>query len=450
MKALHAMKRLHLYLGWQDLLLLGLALLSIVLTGIQLASIWKSEEDSRKETVTRQREYGLTEDVEDLIIQAETSLRGFLLTGRSTYREPYLAAMRELPGAIDRMAQIRAAGTNPADLAQLVEVSRQKVEELTDAMKIFDTSNRIAALNFNNSDQGRLVMEEAMRLVNRLQLDLVRGITEQTIELEGYHWRGLIISLAGGSFSFVLLCVSMIRLNHSFGRASELIEKVREGEYSYQLLADHAEVVREGERREMARRIHDEVGQALTATKLDLSMVERKLASNPEVRDQLRSADESISSALEIVRGISMELRPAILDALGLFAAVEWQAGEYAKRSSLEIRCFFPTKSRRYDPAVEVSIFRIVQEALTNVVRHASASRVEIRGDEDSGLHLDIRDNGVGISKESLSDYRSMGLLGMKERARSVGGQLIVRPGPGGGTVVEVYLKGAEVQSDAA
>ena len=288
-----------------------------------------------------------------------------------------------------------------------------------------------------------------MQLVNRLQLELVRGITQQTLELEGYHWRGLVISLAGGSFSFVLLCLSMLRLNRSFGQASELIQKVREGEHSYQLLADHAEVVREAERREMARRIHDEVGQALTATKLDLSMVERKLT-DPEVKAQLRSADESISSALEIVRGISMELRPAILDALGLFAAVEWQAAEFAKRASLDVRCFFPPKTSRYDPAVEVSMFRIVQEALTNVVRHARASKVEIRGDEEEGLHLDIRDNGVGISKESLSDYRSMGLLGMKERARSVGGQLNVRPGSGGGTVVEVYLKDAGVQPDAA
>jgi signal transduction histidine kinase len=293
-------------------------------------------------------------------------------------------------------------------------------------------------------------MEEVELLVNRLQADLVRGITEQTQELEGYHWRGLIYSMAGGSFSFILLCLSMIRLNHSFGQKSGLIERVRAGERSYQLLADHVEVVREEERREMARRIHDEVGQALTATKLDLSMAERKLAANPEVRDQLRSADESLSSALEIVRGISMELRPAILDALGLFAAVEWQAAEFSKRSSIEIRCFFPPKTRRYDAAVEVSMFRIVQEALTNVVRHARASRVEIRGDEEKGLHLDIRDNGVGISKESLSDYRSMGLLGMKERARSIGGQLIVRPGPGGGTVVEVTLKGVGIQSDAA
>lgn len=443
------MKRLHLYLGWQDLLLLGLALLSIVVTGAQLASIWKSEEDSRMQTVLRQSQYGTTEDVEDLLIQSDASLRAFLLTERKTYQNPFDAALRELPGAIRRMEEIRPVGINPDELARLAQASRQKVAELQEAMTIYSNKGRAAALAFSNSDQGRLVMEDAMRLVNRLQLDLVRGITQQTVELEAYHWRGLVISVAGGSFTFILLCFSMLRLNRSFGQASELIEKIKAGEHSYQLLADHVEVVREAERREMARRIHDEVGQALTATKLDLSMVERKLT-DPEVRAQLRSADESISSALEIVRGMSMELRPAILDALGLFAAVEWQAAEFAKRSSLEVRCFFPAKTRRYDPAVEVSMFRIVQEALTNIVRHARASKVEIRGDEERGLHLDIRDNGIGISKESLSDYRSMGLLGMKERARSVGGQLSVRAGQGGGTVVEVFLKDTGVKSDAA
>src|SRR5436309_6069138 len=114
-------------------------------------------------------------------------------------------------------------------------------------MQIYKTKDRAAALAFSNSDQGRLVMEQAMQLVNRLQLDLVRGITQQTLELEAYHWRGLVISLAGGSFSFVLLCLSMLRLNRSFGQASELIEKVQAGEHSYQLLADHVEVVREAE-----------------------------------------------------------------------------------------------------------------------------------------------------------------------------------------------------------
>jgi signal transduction histidine kinase len=247
-----------------------------------------------------------------------------------------------------------------------------------------------------------------------------------------------------------MLCLSLFRLNRSFGRASGLIEQVRAGERSYQLLADHVEEVREAERREMARRIHDEVGQALTATKIDLSMLERKLIGNHEAREIVRAADDALSAAIDLVRGISMELRPAILDALGLFPAVEWQAQEFAKRLSIEIHCSLPAKSVRYDPEVEVSLFRIVQEALTNIARHSKANVVEIRGVESDGLRLSIRDNGVGIPKESFSDYRSMGLLGMKERARSVGGSLIVRNGPGGGAVVELHLPQAGAHSDAA
>jgi len=248
----------------------------------------------------------------------------------------------------------------------------------------------------------------------------------------------------------VMLCLSLFRLNRSFGRASGLIEQVRAGERSYQLLADHVEEVREAERRDMARRIHDEVGQALTATKIDLSMLERKLSGNPEAREIVRAADDALSGAIDLVRGISMELRPAILDALGLFPAVEWQAQEFAKRLSIEINCSFPPTSSRYDPAVEVSVFRIVQEALTNVARHSEATSVEIQCEESDGLRLSIRDNGVGIPKRCFADYRSMGLLGMKERARSVGGSLMVRNAPSGGAIVELHLPHAGVQSDAA
>jgi signal transduction histidine kinase len=444
------MKRPHLNLGWLDLVLLGLALFSILATGAQLASNWKSEDDARKQAQLRQKEYETAETLEDLLIQAEASQRGYLIYGRESYLEPYYSAVRDLPGVIGQLEQLRSPGTDPDALLKLAQVSREKIEELASGIRIYDESKSETALSFTSSDQGRLLMEEAVRLVNRLQTSLVRRIAEHTVELEQYHKRGIIISLAGGSFSFVVLCLSLFRLNRSFGKASELIEQVRAGERSYQLLADHVEVVREEERSEMARRIHDEVGQALTATKIDLTMVERKLATNPDARDKLRDANETLSGAIEIVRGISMELRPAILDALGLFAAVEWQAGEFSKRAGIEIRCVFPKRTQRYDAAVEVSLFRIVQEALTNVVRHARASRVEIRGDEDNGVNLSIRDNGVGISRESIADYRSMGLLGMKERARSIGGQLTVHAGTEGGTEVEVHLPGARVQSDAA
>src|SRR2546426_983784 len=104
------MKRLHIHLGWLDLVLLSLALLSIVLTGAQLASNWKSEEDTRQQAALHQAEYSTTEDLEDLLIQAEASQRGYLLFGRKTYLEPYFSAVHELPAVIERMEKMRSAG----------------------------------------------------------------------------------------------------------------------------------------------------------------------------------------------------------------------------------------------------------------------------------------------------------------------------------------------------
>ncbi len=435
-------------MGWQDLLLLGLALLSIVVTGEQLAANWKAEDNSRKEAVMRQNESDATEEVEDLLLQAEASQRGYLLTGRPTYLAPYLEAVRNLPEAIAKLGQISVPEPDASALKRLAQVSQEKVEEMAASLKAYD--QKAAGAPNRDPDRGRLLMEEVVRIVGRLQSDLLRSIEKQTSELERYHRRGLIISLVGGSLSFIMLCLSLLRLNRSFGRASDLIEQIRAGEKSYQLLADHVEEVREAERREMARRIHDEVGQALTATKIDLSMLERKLASNPDARETVRAADEALSGAIDLVRGISMELRPAILDALGLFPAVEWQAGEFAKRLAIDVNCSLPASNSRLDPAVEVSVFRIVQEALTNVARHSRATKVEIRGEDNQGLRLMIRDNGVGIPKESFADYRSMGLLGMKERARAVGGALLVRNAPGGGAVVELHLPQVGATFDAA
>jgi signal transduction histidine kinase len=441
------MTRPRLHLGTQDLVLLAVALVSIAVTGAQLASNWKSEDDARRQASLRQTEYETAEDLEDLLIQAENGQRGYLLFGTKVDLEQFYAAERDLPTLLGKLEQLRSPDTDPDVLLRLAQISRLKMDELARGIKEYDQDSSDPT-KLTGSDQG--LMEEAVRDANQIQTALVRRIGEHTIELEQYHKRALLISLVGGSFSFVVLCLSMIRLNRSFGKASELIEQVREGEHSYQLLADHVEVVREEERSEMARRIHDEVGQALTAAKLDLSLVQRKLGADPDAREKLNAADETLSSAIEIVRGISMELRPAILDALGLFPAVEWQAGEFAKRTGMEFRCLFSPRPRRYETEIEVSLFRIVQEALTNVVRHAHANKVEIRSDEKDGLRLTVLDNGVGISKDSVVDYRSMGLLGMKERARSIGGQLSVRAAQSGGTLVEVFVPRTGIKFDAA
>jgi signal transduction histidine kinase len=202
-------------------------------------------------------------------------------------------------------------------------------------------------------------------------------------------------------------------------------------------LSDRTEEIREDERAGIAREIHDHLGQALTALKMDIAWVARRLHDPETVRTKLdemsRDADEVIAS----IRRISAELRPGILDDLGLEAAIEWQAEEFAARTG--IRCDVDAK---LDIAVErrqaTAVFRIFQEALTNVARHAGATRVRVAlGLEGGRLRLEVEDDGVGIPQAAET---GLGLLGMRERARRVGGEWTIRRTEPRGTVVTLVV----------
>jgi signal transduction histidine kinase len=219
-------------------------------------------------------------------------------------------------------------------------------------------------------------------------------------------------------------------------------EKARHAFEQLRALAAHTEGVREEERKRVAREIHDQLGQALTALKIDLSGLLREFHSCDQAHPGkaesiLRLVDETIQS----VRRISTELRPGILDDLGLVAAVEWAAEEFQARTGTECRLELPEGDVAADPAQATAIFRIFQETLTNVARHANATRVDVRlADGNGGLVLEVRDNGAGISAEKLSQGQSLGILGMRERAALLGGVLAIRGAAGEGTAVEVRI----------
>jgi PAS domain S-box-containing protein len=204
-------------------------------------------------------------------------------------------------------------------------------------------------------------------------------------------------------------------------------------------LAARLQSVREEERTRVAREIHDELGQALTAIKIDLSSLSHELAADKkhEYESILKLVDETIES----VRRISTELRPAILDAMGLVAAVEWAAGEFEARTGTKCRLDLPQEDIAIDPQRATALFRIFQETLTNVARHANATEVSVRlAKENGNLSLRVRDNGKGISEEQLSAGSSLGILGMRERALLLGGKLAISGAAGEGTIVRVRI----------
>lgn len=192
----------------------------------------------------------------------------------------------------------------------------------------------------------------------------------------------------------------------------------------------------------MARDIHDQLGQALTGLKLDLLWIADTLPLPPRpLRTRLRSLARSVDSAIGAVRTIAAALRPAPLDHLGLVAALEWQARQFQVLSGLRVDLDVTLHDEGLAPEIATAAFRVFQEALTNVARHARAARVEVRLTEaGERLALDVRDDGRGITDAEREDPESLGLLGMQERARMLSGELEVGRHPEGGTVVALRL----------
>ena len=221
--------------------------------------------------------------------------------------------------------------------------------------------------------------------------------------------------------------------------AEEELERSRS---ELRALAARLHTTREEERTRIAREIHDELGQALTALKLDLAWMGTKRA--PKTSAEFRVVDHSLTArideTIQAVRRIATELRPSVLDQLGLRAAVEWLVQETAKRTGLAIT-FDADEFPRLPDEVASHAFRIIQEALTNAVRHARATRVEVTVRRSpSALTLSVRDNGVGFTVRPLNGQQSLGLVGMRERALACGGTLMIRGEPGRGTEITATI----------
>ncbi|MFQ5482670.1 MAG: sensor histidine kinase, partial [Nitrospinaceae bacterium] len=205
-------------------------------------------------------------------------------------------------------------------------------------------------------------------------------------------------------------------------------------------LSNHLQTVREEERTRISREIHDELGQILTTLKMELSLLgERAQEENLPIQEDVDSMTRLLETTLQTVRRISSELRPGILDVLGLAEALEWHVQEFQKRTSVRIETKVDRVSLGLGKDYATACFRICQEALTNVARHASATRVTVTlQNKISVLDLTVHDNGRGITKEEVSNPTSLGLIGMRERAQALKGTLSITGTPKKGTTVHV------------
>jgi PAS domain S-box-containing protein len=212
-------------------------------------------------------------------------------------------------------------------------------------------------------------------------------------------------------------------------------------------LAARIEATREEERTAIAREVHDELGQALTGLKMDLAWLRDHLAKaqTETFKERLGAAEALANSTLDGMRNLAARLRPSLLDDLGLTAAIEWQVKEFAERAGCRFDLDLTDEDIGLDRERDTAVYRILQEALTNVARHARANRVTVNLEAYSDrLELIVADDGKGIRDEDIESVTSMGLTGMRERAGALGGQVDIRPRSGGGTWVSLRVPRSE------
>jgi signal transduction histidine kinase len=219
-------------------------------------------------------------------------------------------------------------------------------------------------------------------------------------------------------------------------------QRLRSSEENLRALAAHLQSVREEERIHIAREIHDELGQALTGLKFDINALAKGgTTDDAPIADKKQHLCQQIDRIINSVRRIASGLRPEVLDEIGLAAAIEWQAREFQRRTG--IRCLVEIAPGFSDPDKERStaLFRIFQELLTNVARHAGATRVSVHLTDEAGtLSLKVEDNGRGIQEREIESPRSLGFLGLRERVLAFGGAIHVQGQDGKGTTVSVSI----------
>ena len=377
----------------------------------------------------------------------ESSTRGYMMTGRSEYLEPYREQLPILEATL-KVAQAlsdKEVQAKPA-LLELIKMATRKQSEMQQMILLFKADDRLGAMLLLQTDVGQHLMAEISDLVDQIMKQEIDkfslagdGRVSSAFVSRLMIWLLVLASLVGAA---MLMRLSRERERDRLAHMSQLHAErdLLEGEVSRRTaetvsLALHMERVREDERGRLARELHDELGGLLTAAKLDVARIRKRLPETESGQDLLRNLIKSLDAGIALKRRIIEDLRPSALANLGLQATLMIYCQEFAQRA--EINMSTDISDHSLPDSHALTVFRIVQEALTNVAKYAGAKEVSVSVVQvENRLEVRVVDDGKGFDPKIAETAGGHGLQGMRFRVRACGGDLSIRSSPGHGTAV--------------
>jgi signal transduction histidine kinase len=391
--------------------------------------------------------------IRDSVAHAESAQRGFMLTQDRRYLRPFTDAAEGAQRGFVEVASLTQGHAEPSLRAQtLVKLARQKLDEMRLTITYEEQGRREQAMAMMQTGLGVQIMEELVKVADAFQNDQRRELTQRQAEIG----KALVQQrIAVGVVVFINLAFLAVLANMMIRQftqrethraelealAARLEQQVATRTAELSSLSAHLQASSEREKSRLARDLHDELGGILTSAKIDSAWLEgHAKTADPDALQRIRRLSRVLDEAVDLKRRVIENLRPSLLDHLGLAAALDWHVKDTCGKAGLKCMLELPDHDVVVDPDVAIAIFRLAQEALTNAIKYARASELKVSlTRDDSQWRLLVADNGVGITG-FRGDQLSHGLAGMRQRALSHGGRFDLRTAPGQGTRIEAVF----------
>ncbi len=403
-------------------------------------------------------------DLDQLVMNAESGHRGYLLTGDPSYLEP----LHRAEGQIDNLSRQLVQTYRGRDervgsaIRQLGPLARSRMKQMQESIAVYQVLGQSAGFRLANSPS-RHETASAIRELAQITGDYQRALMDRSLEnlerdlmLAG---RLNLATLLLGLGLAVTAAIALVRIERNRAEAAIGLQRQHDelkSQFDAQAreltaLARHLQHVQEEERARLSRGLHDELGGVLLAARMDVTWMQRHAkGDDADVKMRLERLKQVLDQGIELKRRVVEELRPTLLDTMGLLAALRWQSEETCRRADLRCTERFPDEEPQFSRAGAIALFRVVQEALANVAKHARASEVDIALElTDSEVIVTVQDNGVGAAPEDLNRPRSHGVAGLRHRIQVLGGMLDISSAPNRGTTVRVRVPLANVSGTA-